>query len=106
MSVEPPPPPPMPDIMEATSLRFVRKRVTYSRAGSWSLCTHEMQSTGQESIEACRCVEGPLDEAARTGFGSSLLTSDGAMLAARRWLLLRELKTRCFSKEASHALDR
>lgn len=26
---------------------------TYSSAGSWSLCTQEMQSTGQESMEAC-----------------------------------------------------
>ena len=60
MSVEPPPPPPMPDIMEATSLRLVRKRVTYSRAGSWSRCTHEMQSTGQESMDACRCAQNVL----------------------------------------------
>ena len=43
---------PMPDMMFATLLRLVRFRVTYSKAGSCSLSTQDMQSTGHESIDA------------------------------------------------------
>ena len=49
----PPRPAPQPDIMTRTSVRPMRRCLTYSRAGSWSRVTQWMHSTGHVSIDSC-----------------------------------------------------
>ncbi len=49
----PPRPAPQPDIMTPTSVRPMRRCMTYSSAGSWSRVTQWMHSTGHVSMDSC-----------------------------------------------------
>ncbi len=49
----PPRPAPQPDIITPTSVRPMRRCMTYSSAGSWSRVTQWMHSTGHVSMDSC-----------------------------------------------------